>query len=58
MPAAPDVLTQATMQALSAPTWSRPAHNLDAQPDDRNQAAFPAELPSGLPLPIDPFGGR
>ncbi|MBW2375623.1 MAG: cytochrome-c peroxidase [Deltaproteobacteria bacterium] len=26
--------------------------------DDRNQAAFPAEVPSGLPLPVDPFGGR
>jgi hypothetical protein len=26
--------------------------------DDRSQAAFPAEVPSGLPLPIDPFGGR
>jgi len=26
--------------------------------DERNQAAFPAEVPSGLPLPIDPFGAR
>jgi hypothetical protein len=26
--------------------------------DERNQAAFPAEVPSGLPLPIDLFGAR
>jgi hypothetical protein len=26
--------------------------------DDRNQAAFPAEVPSGLPLPVDLFGAR
>jgi cytochrome c peroxidase len=26
--------------------------------DDRNQAAFPAQVPSGLPLPVDLFGAR
>lgn len=30
----------------------------EALRDERNQAAFPAEVPSGLPMPIDLFGGR